>query len=210
MLSGSNIGIDLMVFKIGYQGVGSADQAKQPMSRKGSPKVDQFVLAPTKVAFTVGTFGWFGCGGSPGAPPYDGRMDEPDGEITKNADLPPDGGAAGVVDQIIQGLCEAVVRCDSSLTLDECVAALEGEEGRQIWDEFGLEAFKNKLTSGEVRDGIENGIFVVNETNLETCLIELDQICEAGESPGLVGGDFANAENLIDDGSVCNGVLSAK
>lgn len=145
-----------------------------------------------------------------GVDAHSGRWDGGISDAAADAS-PGDGemGLSDVVDRLIDSLCAAIDRCDPEISYAECVLAMEGVEGMQIWDEFGLEAFENKLTAEDVREGIRNGSFIVSGGVLTACLNEIDSLCLDGPDPFLVNGDLDQAEEAIEKDGACSGVLSA-
>lgn len=110
------------------------------------------------------------------------------------------------VDRLIGDTCAAVQRCDSRLRSSECVAALNGDRGREIWDDFGL-APEGAYTSDQVRRGIDHKTLRVDPADLEDCLYELRGVCE---KPGTVIpiGNYSNVDAIIPKGGACPHVLS--
>lgn len=125
-------------------------------------------------------------------------------------DLFPDGPSEEMadsedVDLLIEELCAAVARCDATLTESGCASAMEGEAGRQIWDDFGLEP-ENAFTTAQVREAIDDGTVSVDEALLPECLHELAEACDnEGESVAI--GSYGNVENLILEDGACPEVL---
>lgn len=110
-------------------------------------------------------------------------------------------------DALVRELCAAAVRCDSSLTESGCRAAMNGEGGRQIWDDFGLEAAENEFTTAEVKARIADGTVAVNESAAADCLHELIEVCDS-EGESFFIGSYENAENLILEDGACPSVLA--
>lgn len=111
-----------------------------------------------------------------------------------------------VTDDLVSELCEATVRCDATLSYSACVTAMEGEDGRQIWDNFGLQDREDELTKSQVESGISDGTIAVNETALEDCLHELTEACDNDGESFSIGG-YSNVENLILEDGACPSVL---
>ena len=116
--------------------------------------------------------------------------------------------AANVVDTVIDSLCSAAERCDLDLGYEKCVEQLNGINGEQIWDGFSL--LKEGYSTAQVRKWVQWGVLVVSSTEVkDACLNEINSLCLREESD-ILGGDYANIENLIDDESVCHDLLVNK
>lgn len=113
---------------------------------------------------------------------------------------------ASTVDSLIEELCAAAVRCDATLTESGCVSAMEGEAGKQIWDDFGLVDTENEKTTEQVRQGIADGSITVDEGAMGDCLHEFIEVCD-NEGEAVAIGSYENVENLILEGGSCSGLL---
>lgn len=125
-------------------------------------------------------------------------------------DLFPDGPSEEMaesegVDALFEALCAAVARCDATLTSPACLAAMEGEAGRQIWDDFGLEP-EDAFTTAQVREGIADGSITMDESVLDDCLHEMVEVCD-NEGEAVPIGSYENVENLILEDGFCSGLL---
>lgn len=110
------------------------------------------------------------------------------------------------VDRLLSALCSAAQRCDSRLKSSECVDALNGDIGKQLWDEFGLQP-PNTYPTTQVRQEIDSKVIRVSSVELDSCLQELNDTCSRpGEA--IPVGSYANVENLINDRGACPRVLS--
>lgn len=137
----------------------------------------------------------------PAAEPADGPQTP-----GQNGDVPSDNEPSlPAPDTLISALCGAVSRCDQTLKADACTTALKGNDGKQIWDQFGLSASENQLTSTQVQTAIKSGSVTVNAAALEDCIHELVETCDNGETVSV--GNYLNAENLIPEDGSCSSVL---
>jgi hypothetical protein len=116
--------------------------------------------------------------------------------------------SASAADALVQELCAATARCDKTLSEAECDTAMDGDDGLQIWDNFGLMP-ENSFTTAQVVEAIDDGTVTVNETALNDCLQELAEACDnTGETFPI--GSYDNVENLILEEGACPSVLSSK
>jgi len=127
--------------------------------------------------------------GNPGSCPSDQSGDDGD-EGSPPADLAP-----SAIDELIDLLCQRINACDESIPMGSCVTALEGIDGNQIGDEFGLA--EGEFTVEEIRNGLEGGTIIADDSALADCEADISVLpCDAVSS-NVSADNFSNVENII-------------
>lgn len=100
------------------------------------------------------------------------------------------------LDELIQRLCLEIFVCDKSIGTLDCNEALNGPDGDQILDEFGIvpEGF---LTVEQVHSGLRQGIITTDEINYEECKSAIREIECIDVLENVTKDDFSNVENII-------------
>lgn len=136
--------------------------------------------------------------GNPGSCPSDQSGDDGD------AGSPPTDLAPLAIDELIDLLCQRISACESSITAGACIEALEGADGDQIGDEFGLP--EGQFTVEEIRSGLEDDTIITNDSVLTDCETDILAIPCSDIMTNVSQSDFSNIENIIPDS--CLGVFS--
>lgn len=114
---------------------------------------------------------------------------------------------------LMNAMCSRMAACCSggacAASLDACSRAMEGEAGRQIWDDFGLETHENEWTAGDLRSRISSGVVRVNNSYLCSCIDDFLRV-SCSDMRLNYSTDYFNMENIIpESGSWCPAVFSA-
>ncbi|MCB1215285.1 MAG: hypothetical protein KDK66_07395 [Deltaproteobacteria bacterium] len=107
-------------------------------------------------------------------------------------------------------LCITAAQCDSLTTYNDCAESMGSVTTDQVLDELGLEEGIS-LNIKQVYAGIYDDTIVMNHEAWEACMTELENMedtCLAEGPNEFLGGDYENLENLIDDDSPCESLLS--
>lgn len=113
-----------------------------------------------------------------------------------------------VTKSLIDVLCSAASRCDpENISFNDCQGEMQGDAGREIWDNFGLEDEENGFTTADVSEGLADGEVVVNGEALEECLHEITETCD-NEGEAVDVGTYENVENLVPEEGPCPSVFT--
>ncbi len=113
------------------------------------------------------------------------------------------------MNQLINALCQAALRCDETLQEYRCIGVMNQywEEGATVSlaDEFGLGTAD--LTSEEIRLKIGRGEIQVDETALTGCLSEFNGTCD-NEGEAVAISNYQEIQQLVPRDGTCPAVLS--
>jgi hypothetical protein len=111
-----------------------------------------------------------------------------------------------VLDELIQRLCLEIFVCDMSIGTLDCIAALNGEDGDLILDEFGILP-EGVLTVEQVHDGLRLEILTIDPISFEECKTAIQNIECSDVTNNVTKDDFSNVEMIIPE--TCSDVFVA-
>lgn len=101
-----------------------------------------------------------------------------------------------VVDDLIESLCQRIIKCGVVTTTDTCVNALEGAAGDRMTDQFGLTP-AGQYTITQLRSGLMNGTITTMNTNLSNCENDIPLISCVTVTSDVSGSSFLGVENIV-------------
>lgn len=107
------------------------------------------------------------------------------------------------IDDLIDTICQMVNLCEDSITTASCVEALNGQDGDQLGNEFGLP--EGEFTTEEIRTGLDDGSIIADSTSIGTCGGDISEVSCSLVTASVSSHDFSNVENFIPDS--CGGVF---
>lgn len=129
-------------------------------------------------------------GGCPGASPTDGSETAIDG--------------GQILDDLILRICQKIVMCGISTTVDACVNALNGVDGDPMTDEFGLP--EGEFTVAELRNALNDGTVFASEAGADSCEVAIGDVACGEVEANVSVTEFSGTENFIPE--ACAAVFS--
>ena len=112
--------------------------------------------------------------------------------------------ANSAIDQLIDLLCLRIHECDSAIDESACTETLNGADGDNLGDKFGLP--EGAFTIDGIRSGINDGSIVTNSASLVDCETDIGTITCSVVTNNVLPNHFSNVENVVPDS--CQGVFS--
>lgn len=124
--------------------------------------------------------------------------------------LKADPSEASRFEAIANQLCVTAAQCDSLTTYNNCSESMSNATTDGVLDELGLPE-GIPLNIRQVYADIYDYLINMNDLAWHACIEELqnsEDDCLMSGPTEYLGGDYENLENLIDDGSPCESLLS--
>ncbi len=103
-------------------------------------------------------------------------------------------GSDETLDDLILAICQRLIACGVSTTVDSCVNDLNGEDGDLMTDEFGR---PDGTTIVQLRADLIAGAVTASASAADACEADLGVVACEDVSANVSAGNFSGVENLI-------------